>query len=72
MSGRADHLYDIDSAAAYLGIARATWLTHRRRGNAPQPAGRIGRSPYWTLEQLDAWKRDRWGKPGRPTRKGSE
>ena len=61
-------ILDLRAAAAYLGLARETVQTHRQRGNFPEPAGTLGRSPYWHGTQLDEWQAARPGTPGRPAR----
>lgn len=59
-------LFDMYNAARYLGIGVATLRTHRHRGSFPDPFDRFGRTPVWSLEQLDEWQAKRPGKPGRP------
>ena len=63
---------DIPAIARRLGVSQATVRSYRARGLMPEPAGRIGASPYWTREAVEAWIASRPGRGvggGRP-RKG--
>jgi predicted DNA-binding transcriptional regulator AlpA len=63
---------DTPAVARLLGVTPATVRSYLARGLMPQPAGRIGASPYWTREAVEAWVASRPGRGvggGRP-RKG--
>lgn len=65
MSGIADVTYTVAQAADRAGISASTWRSYVARGQAPQPAERIGRTPLWGREEVDAWVTAR---PGAGTR----
>lgn len=47
-------------AAAHLGVSKTTVYTNHRdreKTGFPQPARYIGRTPVWTAEQLDQWRK---------------
>lgn len=48
-------------ASAGSPIARATWATYVRRGQAPAPARKIGHSPVWRPDVIRAWQESRRG-----------
>ena len=50
-------------AAAGHPIAAGTWRAYVARGEAPQPARRVGRTPLWDDEEIRAWVEARPG-PG--------
>lgn len=51
-----DPQLDIDGVAAHLGVTRGTWLAQRANGSAPDPDGKLGRSPWWYASTIDAWR----------------
>ena len=64
---RADEIRGNEAAAAYVGVAVATWRAYVARGQAPKPDRRPlplrGHAlPVWKQATLDAWKASR---PGR-------
>lgn len=62
---------DMRAAAARLGVDYATVRRYRATGNFPPADVRVGQSPGWLPETLDAWQAARPGRGvggGRPRR----
>ncbi len=62
-------------AAALVGVDPATWRKYVSDGRAPQPDGRLGRTPWWTRSTIDAWLAARPGQGkggGRPRKRPVE
>lgn len=60
---------DRAGVAALLGVTAATVSVYRSRtyqASFPKPAGKIGGSPYWDRETIEAWAAARPGRTGRP------
>jgi len=54
-----------DECADLAGITADTWSAYVSRGQAPGPVERVGRTPLWDAEQIEAWVASR---PGRGAR----
>ena len=53
--------------AAHLGIAAQSVRRYRvRDASFPAPDGKLGRTPWWRPETIEAWSMDRTGRTGRP------
>ena len=48
-----------DGVAALLGVAEATVRAYLARGQMPDPLVRIGRTPVWSIDQIEAWQTTR-------------
>jgi predicted DNA-binding transcriptional regulator AlpA len=48
------HLTTEDVAAA-LGVAASTVRSYNARRQMPEPSGHVGRTPYWTPEDIEPW-----------------
>lgn len=48
------HLTTADVAAA-LGVAASTVRAYNARQQMPEPSGHVGRTPYWTPEDIEPW-----------------
>ena len=53
--------FTTEEAAQYLGLSPRTVQTYRLEGRFPRPT-MVGRTPTWTVDQLDEWVAER---PGR-------
>lgn len=51
-----------------IHITPHTWSAYVARGQAPEPARRISRTPLWTPEQIDHWATSRPGQGARTDR----
>lgn len=60
----------VETVRVYLHRARAREREHgqRRERDMPEPAGYIGRSPWWDEAVIEAWIAARPGRTGRPRR----
>jgi len=58
-----------DQLAARLGVQRASIYRMHTRGDLPEPAEKIGRSPIWAVETIETWEKSR---PGHGWRKGKK
>ena len=54
-------LLDTAAVARLAGVGRSTIAAYLSRGYMPAPAMRLGQSPVWTREQIDAWLANRAG-----------
>jgi len=45
--------------AKALQISESTVRAYNARGQMPAPSGRLGRTPYWTPEDVEPWIRSR-------------
>lgn len=54
-----------EDAAALAGISPGTWRNYVARGRAPQPDGRLGRTPWWHRATIDTWVAARPGQGAR-------
>ncbi len=48
-------MLSVHEVAERLGISDPTWRAYVSRGQAPQPDGRIGSTPYWLTSTIDAY-----------------
>lgn len=58
--------------AARLGISAESWRSYVSTGYGPPPDGRLGRTPWWKPETVDAWNASRPGQGaggGRPRKR---
>jgi DNA-binding transcriptional MerR regulator len=44
-----------EDVAAVLGVAASTVRAYNSRGQMPEPSGHVGRTPYWTPEDVEPW-----------------
>lgn len=58
-----------EQLAARLGVKRASIYRMHTRGDLPEPAETIGRSPIWATSAIDTWEE---GRPGHGWRKGKK
>lgn len=56
-----------EQVADRLGIKRGSIHQYRQRPGFPPPDEKIGRTPVWKTETIEAWEKAR---PGRGWRKG--
>ena len=56
-------LLTVGECATLAGIKPATWRAYVTRGQAPQPAQHISRTPLWDRDQVQAWASSRKRKP---------
>jgi predicted DNA-binding transcriptional regulator AlpA len=54
-------LYTTARVAEALGIAESTVRAYTARGQMPAPSGHVGRTPYWTPEDIEPWITSRIG-----------
>ncbi|MBB6172155.1 putative DNA-binding transcriptional regulator AlpA [Nocardiopsis mwathae] len=54
-----------EQAAAKAGVKLKTWHAYVSRGQAPQPDGRMGRTPWWWASTVDEWIENRAGQGAR-------
>lgn len=62
MSAPALHPWNLvgtDGVAALLGVAEATVRAYLARDQMPAPIVRLGRTPVWSREQIEAWQATR-------------
>ena len=56
-------------AATLAGVTPASWRSYVSRGDAPQPDGRLGVTPWWRESTIRRWQKSRPGQGaggGRP------
>lgn len=58
-----------EQLAARLGIKRGSIYRMHTRGDLPEPAEKVGRTPLWSVATIDAWMAAR---PGHGWRKGQQ
>ena len=49
-----NHLTTVD-VAARLGLAASTVRAYHSRDQMPPASGHVGRTPYWTPEDIEPW-----------------
>lgn len=54
-------------AAALAAVKPKTWSSYVARGQAPQPARRVGRTPLWSEDEVRHWAASRPGAGSRST-----
>lgn len=54
--------WTVQQCADHTGVKPATWRSYVARGQAPQPARRVGATPVWDAAQIREWKRPGQGK----------
>ena len=74
--GSLEPILDLAGVADRLGVGRATVQRYLIADRAerypfPAPVGRLGRTPWWLVSQIDAWIPTRPGMSG-PSKKTSE
>ena len=48
-------LYLVADVARSLGVAASTVRAYNSRGQMPAPTGHVGRTPYWSPEDIEPW-----------------
>ncbi|MFC7331400.1 helix-turn-helix transcriptional regulator [Marinactinospora rubrisoli] len=56
-----DNLLTSKDIAGLIGVKLETVHRYRVRGDLPEPDGRMGNSPVWRKETIDAWIASRRG-----------
>jgi len=52
-------LLDVAAVAEMLGIQPRTWTSYVARGQAPEPDGHVGRSPWWAPATIERYRQER-------------
>ena len=47
--------YTIPDVARALDVRPNTVSSYNSRGQMPEPSGHVGRTPYWTPEDIEPW-----------------
>jgi predicted DNA-binding transcriptional regulator AlpA len=53
------NLVGTDGVAALLGVAEPTVRAYLARRQMPEPLVRLGRTPVWSRDQIEAWQATR-------------
>jgi predicted DNA-binding transcriptional regulator AlpA len=62
-----DKLAGLSEVANLLGVSKNTALKHTGRADFPAPLDRLAAGPVWLIDDVEAWKLERWPLPtGRP------
>jgi predicted DNA-binding transcriptional regulator AlpA len=69
-AGVPDGLLDMAGVAKLAGVEVKTIAVYLARKTMPEPDYRVGRSPLWKMETIDAWLKRRPGKGWRGVRPG--
>jgi predicted DNA-binding transcriptional regulator AlpA len=56
-----------EDVAARLGVAASTVRAYNSRGQMPAPTGHVGRTPYWSPEDIEPWLEQRSTQVARST-----
>ena len=54
-------LWTVAQCAAFAGVEPPTWRAYVKRGQAPAPARRFGRTPVWDAAAVREWQENRPG-----------
>ncbi|RCV51875.1 transcriptional regulator [Marinitenerispora sediminis] len=63
-----DERLTADQAASLAGVRRDTWHSYVSRGQAPEPDGRVGRTPWWWRSTVERYLDSRPGQGARTDR----
>jgi DNA-binding transcriptional MerR regulator len=50
--------YTTGDIAEALGVEPSTVRAYNAREQMPRPTGHVGRTPYWTPEDIEPWLRE--------------
>lgn len=54
-------LWTVQQCAEFVGVKPPTWRAYVKRGQAPAPLRRFGRTPIWDATTVRQWKEERPG-----------